>query len=242
MAKQSRKNAFSPVDTAWLRMESPTNLTMVTTISTYDEPLDFERLKATIEYRFLRFKRFRQRVVEARRLGARPRWEIDPCFDLNAHLHRVALPAPGDQIALQNLVSDLLSTPLDFSKPPWQIHYIENFKGGSALVFRLHHCLADGVALVHVFLSMTDAHPNAPWPTPELEDRRAASAVRRLTKALGKTIGTTESLVHEGMDSLVHPSKVVEMAKLGGRGVRKSGSARVCPSSAISSAASSPAS
>jgi WS/DGAT/MGAT family acyltransferase len=57
------------------------------------------------------------------------------------------------------MVSTLMSTPLDFSKPLWQFQYIENYRGGSAVVARIHHCIADGVALVRVLLGMTDDSP-----------------------------------------------------------------------------------
>ncbi len=48
-------------------------------------------------------------------------------------------------------------TPLDPAHPMWQFHLVEHFDGGSALVARIHHCYADGIALVQVILSMTDA-------------------------------------------------------------------------------------
>ena len=71
---------MSNVDTAWLRMEQPNNLMMITGVFVFDQPLDFERFSATLEQRFLCFDRFRQRVVETRR-GYR--WEADPHFDID---------------------------------------------------------------------------------------------------------------------------------------------------------------
>src|SRR5690242_6891249 len=121
-----RSEPLAPVDHAWLRMEDPTNLMMVTGLLIFDQPLDFERLRDTFERRVLGFERFRQRVVIA---GNEARWEDDPNFTLSAHLRRIALPAPHDQQALQELVSDFMSTPIDFSKSPWQYHLIENYRG-----------------------------------------------------------------------------------------------------------------
>jgi WS/DGAT/MGAT family acyltransferase len=83
----------------------------------------------------------------------------DDRFDLDSHLHRIALPAPADKQALEDLVGDLLSTPLDMTKPLWQMHLIEGYQGGSVLLSRLHHCIADGIALIQVLLSLTDAGP-----------------------------------------------------------------------------------
>jgi hypothetical protein len=70
----SKHEALSNVDAAWLRMEDPANLMMITGIIRFDEPLDYERLKRTVEHRFLRFKRFRQRVVWAGPGGKKPHW------------------------------------------------------------------------------------------------------------------------------------------------------------------------
>ena len=156
MRSRIMKNRLSPVDTAWLRMEDPTNLMMISGIFMFDEPIDPEKLRAVIETRLLKFRRFRQKVVQFPLSFMAPIWIDDPYFDIDAHLHRIALPSPGNQAALQALTNDLMSTPLDFSKPLWQIHLVEKFGDGCALVCRLHHCIADGIALMRVLLSLTD--------------------------------------------------------------------------------------
>jgi WS/DGAT/MGAT family acyltransferase len=147
--------AVSAVDAAWLRMEDPTNLMMVTGILLFDGRLDQDRLRAVVEERLLAFPRFRQRVAEPLFGIGVPQWVNDDHFDLDAHLRRVALPEPGDKAALEEFVSDLMSTPLDFSKPLWQMVVVEH-AGGSALVARIHHAIADGISLVQVLLTLTD--------------------------------------------------------------------------------------
>jgi hypothetical protein len=62
------------------------------------------------------------------------------------------------------MASIFMSTPLDYSKPLWQFHLIENYGEGCAIMGRLHHCLADGMALMFVLLSMTDKKRDAPPP------------------------------------------------------------------------------
>lgn len=155
---------LSNVDAAWLKMEDPTNLMMVTGVMTFRRPVDMGHFRALIETRFLTFERFRQRIGKSRVPFTPPYWEADPHFNLDAHLHRLALPQPGDKAALQELVSDMMSTPLDFSKPLWHMHVVDNYGSGSAIVVRLHHCIADGMALVGVLLALTDLNPNAPRP------------------------------------------------------------------------------
>ncbi len=150
---------MSNVDAAWLHMEDPTNLMLIAGVMSFYEKLDFGELKNIIEDRLLPFDRFRQKVIVSTIPGIGPRWVDDPHFNLRSHLLRVALPDPGGQDELQEMVSSLMSTPLDYSKPLWQFQYIENYRGGSAVVARIHHCIADGIALVRVLLGMTDDSP-----------------------------------------------------------------------------------
>ena len=152
----SAREPIAKVDTAWLRMEQPTNLMMITGVVTLAGPITFERLLETIETRWLAFKRFRQKAVD-RPGGAH--WVLDEDFEIHAHVRRVALPGKADQEELEEFVSDLASTALDPSRPLWQFHFVENFLGGPVIVQRIHHCYADGIALVQVFLSLTDKVP-----------------------------------------------------------------------------------
>jgi len=149
---QARRERMSGVDTAWLRMENPTNLMMIVGVMIFEGRLELARVKRTIERRFLAFHRFRQRAVQDP-TGAW--WEDDRNFDIDSHIHRTALPGRADKAELQALASDLASTPLDFTKPLWQFHLVDNYEGGSALILRIHHCYADGIALTQVVLSMT---------------------------------------------------------------------------------------
>ncbi|MGA7988035.1 MAG: wax ester/triacylglycerol synthase family O-acyltransferase [Candidatus Dormiibacterota bacterium] len=144
---------LSLVDNAWLHMEMPTNLMMVGSLDFFDAAFDREQLLATLRTRLLIHPRFIQRI-EASPLGP-PRWVPDKLFDLNAHVHSVALPAPGGDAELRTLVGDLMSSPLDMSRPLWDAHLIENYRDGGVLLTRIHHCIADGTALTRVLLGLT---------------------------------------------------------------------------------------
>lgn len=230
----SKSEPMSNIDAAWLHMEETTSMAMITGVATFDRPIDYKRMEATLEARFLKYDRFRQRIRESTlRLGT-PRWEFDPHFDIHAHLHRIALPAPGDQAALQELVGDLMSTPLDFSKPLWQWHLVENYGSGCALIIRLHHCIADGLALMQVTLDLCDPDANAPWPEAPRRQRRLTNPINWILKpAVGtihlanRTVRTTThiagTLLHEGFETLVHPERVLDAAKLATGGTRALG-------------------
>ena len=153
----STRQSISKVDTAWLRMETPTNLMMITGVIGLAHTVDFERLVDTVAMRFLSFPRFRHKAVTTTRGSF---WELDEDFDILSHVRRAALPGKADKYELQEFVSELASSPLDQSKPLWQFHLVENYVGGPVLVNRIHHCYADGIALIQVLLSLTD-------PTPE---------------------------------------------------------------------------
>ncbi|MBV8659699.1 MAG: wax ester/triacylglycerol synthase family O-acyltransferase [Burkholderiales bacterium] len=154
----SGREAMSAVDTAWLRMDRPTNLMVINGIMFFESAVDYPRIKRVLEQRLLSHKRFRQRVV---RTGTSAAWEDDPDFDIDNHLHVVALPGAAGRHELEVFVNEQISTPLDFGKPVWQFHLVENYEGGAALVVRIHHCIADGIALIQVLLSLTDKDANA---------------------------------------------------------------------------------
>ncbi len=216
------RKTLSSVDTAWLRMEDPTNMMMITGVMVFGAPMDYERLMATIEHGLLRFDRFRQRVVQPA-WGA-PHWAEDPDFDLRYHLQRATLPPPGDQAALQELASVLASTQLDLKKPLWQFHLVEKYGEGCALICRLHHCIGDGLALVHVLLSLTTSEPDETWPsvepTPPPQRRKSlmGKMLRPAKSALRTTIKVTDVFVHQCQALRADGSHAADLARTGARG------------------------
>jgi WS/DGAT/MGAT family acyltransferase len=174
-------------DVAWLRMDRRTNVMVVHVVLSFDTPVEWDRLKEICRERLVeRFPRFSQRVVESRVPWRPVAWEDDPSFDLERHFHRVALPAPGDREALLELVADLMATPLDGDRPRWEMHLVEGYGPGCAIVSRVHHCIADGVALARVMLSLTDDAPDGagdPAP-PRHEIRPRAEEPRQLRQRM----------------------------------------------------------
>jgi WS/DGAT/MGAT family acyltransferase len=205
------RNRLSPVDTAWLRMEHPTNLMMISGIFMFDEPVELSALHEVIEKRLLIFRRFRQKVIQSPWGLMTPHWADDPHFDIDNHVHRIALPAPGDQTALQALTNDLMSTPLDFGKPLWQVHLVENYGQGCALICRLHHCIADGIALMRVLLSLTD-DPGSDRDEPGDE---TTSPVKTAKSGLQ----IDRRLISSGLEMLLDEKRRHKALKMGTEGV-----------------------
>jgi len=207
---------LSGVDAAWLRMDDPTNLMTITAVLVLEDPIDVGAFKDVLRERLLGFTRFRQRVhdPDGRRDG--PRWEMDPHFDLDRHVRRAALPGAAGPSELKARVSELMSEPLDRSKPLWHMELIEDYQGGSAVVARLHHCIGDGIALVQVLLSLTDEHFD-PDRFPETRDGRSLlpGAVRSAWRAAKGTAAAGTRLLAEGVESLLRPSHALHRAKQG---------------------------
>lgn len=145
---------FAAIDRAWLMMDRPTNPLLVVGLLILSRPIVRASLRELISKRFLKFERFRC-YPTSDSLGAS--WVPAPHFDIDAHVLATSLPAPAGQAELEDLVGELASTPFNPSRPLWSFHLVERFRGGSAVIVRVHHCYADGIALVHVLLSLTDA-------------------------------------------------------------------------------------
>lgn len=147
---------LDPADASWWHMEQPDNQMAITSVFVFDGRLDFEHLHYCIATRLLNHERFMQRVAEPPVALAPPLWVRDDSFALSNHLHRATLPEPAGRKELQDYVGELMSTPLDYSRPLWQFTYVDNFAEGSAIVARFHHCIADGIALVDLLLHLDD--------------------------------------------------------------------------------------
>ncbi len=203
-----RRERMSAVDTAWLRMDRPTNLMMIVGVMVFDHRMDFDRLRDTVAARLVgRYRRFRQCAVQEV-TGAF--WQDDPDFDIDAHLRRRALPAGSGKKELQALASELAVQPLNMGKALWRFDLIEDYEGGSAMVVRIHHSIADGIALVGVILSLTDLSPHAVAQKPraveiddedaEVEDELPAGLLETVAQTLSSAVSMGSELGGKAID------------------------------------------
>ena len=202
----TRTERMEPVDVAWLHMDRPANLMVVNTVLWFDAPVDLASVLEMFGQRVVaRFRRFRQRAADpALTLApwAAPGWAGDAGFALADHVSRTRLPAPGDQRALQRAASDLAGRPLRKDRPLWELHLLDGYGDGGALLLRTHHAIADGGALMQVLLALADpldagehtgvrpVHDDTPGPPllPRPGGRtagRAMAAARRAGSAAG---------------------------------------------------------
>jgi WS/DGAT/MGAT family acyltransferase len=206
---------MSPVDRAWLLMERPTNPMVIVGVIVLAGRLQRTRLRQLIEQRLLVFDRFRCRP-ESAALAAQ--WVRTRDFDVDDHVLTAALPAPAGQQELEALVGELSGTPFNASRPWWSFHLVEHYDGrGSAIIARIHHCYADGIALMRVLLGLADgagvpkhrpSGATAPAHDPTLFDTLYEPLAGLVTNAW--QAGT--QLVQQGTRYALHPLDTAAIA------------------------------
>lgn len=205
-------HTVSPVDAIWLNMDHVQNLMVIECLVLLDGPVDRERFERVVEHRIVdRYPVFRQLPTPPRFRGGLPRWRETPTFRLSDHIREVVVPPPGDETALQEYVGQFLSTPLPRNRPLWEMHLVEGLAEGTAIYVRLHHALADGIALTEVLLSLTD-----PDPDTDVAGEPHDSGVRKGAAELGDAVRTIR---RDARDILwqVRPAVVVSLLRLVGK-------------------------
>ena len=145
-----------------------------------------DALTALVEARLPLVPRYRQRVLEVPGHLANPVWADDPDFDVAYHVRRSALPRPGTETQLLDLVSRLTSRPLDRSRPLWELYVVEGLSGGRvAVVTKTHPALVDGLSAIDIGQVLLDVEPHAGVPEPtEWRPRRPPSGAELVAEAL----------------------------------------------------------
>lgn len=145
-------------DALWLEMDRPNNLMVVDTVVWTADPLDWSRVRQVIEERLTnRYPVFRSLAVKDR--DDSWWWEVDEDFDFGQHITVVDLTDPDDCRELQALVASHRTEMLDRTRPLWQGIWVNRYRGGSAMIMRTHHAVADGMRMVELAMSLFDASP-----------------------------------------------------------------------------------
>jgi diacylglycerol O-acyltransferase len=210
---------MSKVDTAWLRMDSPSNLMLIVGVWIIKPGVSYPAACQRIEERLLKYPRFGQRVQQDA-TGAT--WVRDQDFDIERHVvHEKLAPAARgcEQQALQDRLAALAMQPLDINHPLWEFRLVEDYEGGSALIVRIHHCIADGLALIAVTQSMVDGGAAPPQRASKksrqgglegAEDWIADTLIRPFTDVTVKALGAAGNGAVNAMAMMVEPQKGLE--------------------------------
>jgi diacylglycerol O-acyltransferase / wax synthase len=207
-AKQAsdRGKPLSAADAAFLYLERKEIPLAIACLTIFDGPIPFEEFVADIASKVHRVPRYRQVVVEPPLNLELPAWQDDPHFDVRRHIFHVAVKPPGGEAELEKLVGRIFSRVLDRNKPLWEIHVIDGLKDGrGAVIWRVHHALADGVSgarLLEVFLEPApDAAPaplKRPPPAAPAPDGSKGGISRVIHTTLDSLLATEKGLLDFG--------------------------------------------
>ena len=200
--------------------DSPVQPTTMAMLMVLDRRPDARRLRRAFDRAIAAVPRLAQRVRDAPLDLTLPHWERDPTFDLDYHVRRHALSGRGDLEELFREIAPAYETPFDRSRPLWEARVYEGIEGGrSALFFKLHHAVADGVGGNAIFAALTDAEqdpetdgwagvahvPRGAWAPESSLGARVLDAVRdRVALDLERAAAATGTVV----DVLRHPEKI----------------------------------
>ena len=215
IAPAGQPDELSPLDYLLHRGEAhPATRSAFLNLEILDQPADWNRLHEAIDRASRVVIRMRQKVVVPPLPTTAPRWVVDPDFDLDYHLRRVALPAPGSLRQLLDLAEVTLQSPLDTSRALWEALYVESVEGDrAALMLKLSHAITDGLGGIALFEQIYDTERDpAPRPLPPVPIPRDLSgddllresliqlpetAVSASWKLLGRTAGAVGRLVRQ---------------------------------------------
>jgi diacylglycerol O-acyltransferase len=205
---------LTPLDASFLYLEDPDTPMHVAGVLVLECPsgvLDHDALVELVRGRLPLVPRYRQRVLEVPGHLANPVWVDDPDFDISYHVRRSALPRPGTEEQLMDLVARLTARPLDHRRPLWEMYLVEGLEGDrTAVVTKTHPALVDGLSAIDIGQVILDPSPDdADVPAPEAAEwrpRRPPGSVALVWEAFE--------------DSLQRPSSVLETARTAAGDVR----------------------
>ena len=229
---------LSAADATFFRMENSATPMYVGSLSILRRPrngLSYETILATVEQRLPQIPRYRQKVREVRFGLARPVWVDDPDFDITYHIRRSALPSPGSDSQLHELIARLGSRPVDKSRPLWEMYLVEGLaKNRIAIYTKTHQALVNGMAALEIGHVIADGTQKPPvfgediWiPSREPSDRqlvlgalgewitRPTSQAAAVRSAVTETVTNTGELIDLGR-------RVADMARTVARGTAPS--------------------
>ena len=223
MAQQGHKDRLSAIDASFLHQEKQSSHMHVGALAVFEGPPPArEDFCAHLEARLGRVPRYRQKLAFPPLEAGRPFWVDDPTFNLDYHVRHTALPKPGSDDQLRQLVGRIFSQRLDRSKPLWEIWIVQGLEGGRfALISKTHHALVDGVSGVDIATVLFDLSPvpaepevGDHWtPAPEPSD------VELVAEGVSSLIRTPIGLAGRAFGALQHPGETIDRVREAAEGL-----------------------
>ncbi|MGK3206767.1 wax ester/triacylglycerol synthase family O-acyltransferase [Amycolatopsis sp. MEPSY49] len=211
---------LSPLDAAFLEIEDedPGSSLAIASVAIAEGPVpNHDEFVAAVLARLAGIPRYRQKVRTVPFDLGPPVWIDDPAFDPPAHFGRVALPAPHDESALCELVALLMGERLERDRPLWEFWVIEGLPEGRwAILTKVHHALADGLAATRLQTVLFGDAPADPRPAAEAAD---PGAVKLLLDAAGSLLRTPWTQSRLLARALLHPNRLARRVSDAARGL-----------------------
>jgi len=204
---------LSGLDASFLYLESSAQLMHVCGLllldpSTVPGGYTFERLREDLEGRVTAIPAFRRKLHQVPLGLDHPVWVDDPDFDIDRHVHRVAVPAPGGPAELADLCGHLAGIPLDRARPLWEMCVVEGLASGQIAVFtKMHHATVDGKAA----LSLIDQKWYSDTFIPVVQQRGAAIIKARGLSSAASAANAACNTVYK----LTHPTPATDWFSVG---------------------------
>ncbi len=211
-SKLSRR--LSTQDASFLYNETPNGPLHIGLLQTFEGEIEFDRLIEYFERRIHLLPGYRQRLIFAPFNLAHATLEDDPAFELRNHLKRHTLHSGADDAEMAEIAMCVNEPPLERSRPLWELHLFQGLEGGrSALLWKIHHCIVDGVSALQLIATAMDLRPDAPAPAPEREPWAPASLPDSSKSLLDAAVALVENRLdelHEAARLLSSPADLAE--------------------------------
>ncbi len=219
---------LSALDATFLEVEDAVSHMHIGSIGIFEgPPPPQERLRAMLAGKLELVPRYRQVVRSIPYSAGRPVWVEDPSFELDYHLRRTAIPAPGEESQLCDLIGRLMSQPLDRSRPLWEMWVVEGLDAGRwALISKIHHCMVDGVSGSDLLTVLLDDDPAAVAPAAaDWRPPQPPSDAALLARALASDLLTPL----QALGALRAPRALLRRGSDGARGLLRMSAAAIPP-------------
>src|SRR3954449_1607644 len=217
------------LDSAFLYFETPTmhmhvGGLMLVDPSTMSKPYSFAAFRDYIDSRMPLVPAFRRKLATVPLNLSRPYWVEDPDFDLDYHLHRIAVPAPAGDKETADVVAEILSRPMDRARPLWEMWIVEGRKDGLiAIVSKVHHSSIDGITGANMMAELFDLEPDAPPRVAPQQDswepERKPSEIELLSRAVFDMVSRPVGVVKLLPGTLLGLAKILNRRTRGAPGM-----------------------
>ena len=204
MRPPSLNRRMSAIDAAFLYLERREIPLHIAGVCVFENTVPFDEFVDAIDSKLHLLPRYRQIVIEPTFHLGYPTWQDDPDFDIRRHIFHMTVDAPGGQAQLEALASRLLTQVMDRRKPLWDMTVVDGLADGrGAIVVRVHHALADGIAGASLLKIMLD-------PDPSAGKLRRSPRFRPLPAAPnGSLADAVASAVHSSLESMIAAEAVL---------------------------------